>query len=151
VADSIVKTGWGGRITEMMLAQNGVNAGYTVVSVNGNNVWGTGTRTQPFKISAGGGFGFNFYEPGSKDPPSVAVAETLSRTQQHVFEQAWLDVINRSIENQRVLQNAIGNSTVATAFPNTGLSNQLKQIAHDQCPQQPGLKTPGVLCLHRWI
>jgi uncharacterized protein (DUF1501 family) len=129
VADSMVKSGWGGRVTELMLAQNGANAGYTVVSVAGNNVWGTGTRTQPFKISAGGGFGFNFYEPGGRDPLSTAITETLTRKQQHVFEQAWLDVINRSIENQRVLQNAIGNSTLATAFPNTGLGNQLRQIA----------------------
>lgn len=129
IADSMVKSGWGGRVAEMMLAQNGTNAGYTVVSVNGNNVWGTGARTQPFKISAGGGFGFNFYEPGGKDPLSVAIAETLSRKQQHVFEQAWLDVINRSIENQRVLQNAVGSSTLTTVFPNTGLGNQLKMIA----------------------
>ncbi|MGL4575752.1 MAG: DUF1501 domain-containing protein [Burkholderiaceae bacterium] len=129
VADSMVKSGWGGRVTEMMLAQNGVNAGYTVVSVSGNNVWGTGLRTQPFKISAGGGFGFNFYDPSGKDPLSVAVAETLGRKQQHVFEQAWLDVINRSIENQRVLQNAVGSSTVTTPFPNSGLANQLRMIA----------------------
>jgi uncharacterized protein (DUF1501 family) len=129
VADSMVKSGWGGRVTEMMLTQNGVNAGYTVVSVAGNNVWGTGLRTQPFKISAGGGFGFNFYDPNGKDPLSAAVAETLSRKQQHVFEQAWLDVINRSIENQRVLQNAVGSSTVATQFPNSGLANQLRMIA----------------------
>jgi uncharacterized protein (DUF1501 family) len=129
IADSMVKTGWGGRMTELMLGQNGVNAGYTVVSVDGNNTWGTGVKTQPFKISAGGGFGFNFYEPGGKDPLSVAIAETLSRQKQHVFEQAWLDVINRSIENQRVLQDAVGSSTLNTAFPGSGIGNQLRMIA----------------------
>jgi uncharacterized protein (DUF1501 family) len=129
VADSTVKTGWGGRVADMMVSQNGVNSGYTVVSVNGNNVWGTGSATAPFKVSSGGGFGFNFYDPNAKDPLSVAIAETLSRKQQHVFEQAWLDVISRSIENQRVLQNAIGSSTLTTAFPNTGLANQLRMVA----------------------
>jgi uncharacterized protein (DUF1501 family) len=129
VAASMVKTGWAGRIADMIASSNGTNAGYTTLSVAGNNVWGAGLQTTAYKVSSSGNFGFDFYDPSGKDPLSAAIKETLSRQQTQVFEQAWLDVIGRSLDNQRILAQAIASSTITTPFPNTNLGDQLGMIA----------------------
>jgi uncharacterized protein (DUF1501 family) len=83
----------------------------------------------PYKVSASGEFGFDFYKPNSAEPLSVAITETLADTHQHLFEQGFVDVMSRSIEVQRVLTSALQGTTLNTVFPNTSLGNQLKMVA----------------------
>jgi uncharacterized protein (DUF1501 family) len=122
--------GWGGRLAERLLDPATANRGYSVISVTGGNLWETGDQSlTPYKVSASGDFGFDFYKPGSVDPLSVAIAETLADTHQHLFEQGFVNVMSRSIEVQRVLTQALQGTTLTTVFPNTSLGNQLKMVA----------------------
>ncbi|GAA5175161.1 DUF1501 domain-containing protein [Niveibacterium umoris] len=129
VAAASTRTGWAGRIADLVAASNGVNAGYTSVSVAGNTLWGTGTASVPYKVSPSGNFGFDFYDPAGADPLSAAIKATLSKPRGHALEQGWLDVVGRSIDNQRVLTAALGSSTLATPFPDNGLAGELKMVA----------------------
>ncbi len=130
IVDAPPRNGWGGRMMERLLAADALNRGYGVLSVAGGIVWETGdVNLAAYKVSSSGNFGFNFYNPTGTDPLSVAISQTLGEPRSHLLDKAWLDVMSRSIENQRVLTAALGSSTLATVFPDTGLGRQLKMIA----------------------
>ena len=115
---------------ERQLSTGIANRGYGVLSVAGSNLWETGdANLAAYKVSASGNFGFDFYNAGGSDPLSVAISQTLAEQRPHLLETAWTDVVGRSIENQRVLTQALGSSTLATVFPDTGLGRQMRMIA----------------------
>ena len=130
IVDDAPRSGWGGRMMERLLAPDSVNRGYGVLSVAGGNLWENGDRSlAAYKVSASGNFGFDFYDPAGRDPVSIAITETLAERREHLLEQAWNDVVARSIDNQRVLTQALESSTLATLFPDSNLGNQLRMVA----------------------
>ncbi len=130
IVDAPPRTGWAGRMMERQLAADAVNRGYGVLSVAGNNLWETGDATlAAYKVSSSGNFGFDFYNAAGSDPLSVAISQTLAESRGHLLEKAWSDVVGRSIENQRVLTQALGNSTLTTQFPESSLGRQLRMVA----------------------
>lgn len=130
IYDSDGRTGWGGRLMERLVAEGSANRGYACLSLSGGNLWETGDRSLlAYKLSSSGNFGFDFFDPTGTDPLSVAISQTLAEQRSHLFHQAWLSTVGRSIEVQKVLSSALNSSTVATVFPNTGLGNQLRTVA----------------------
>jgi uncharacterized protein (DUF1501 family) len=130
VVDQAPSNGWGGRIMERQLASNQVNRGHGVISVAGGNLWETGDSSLlAYKVSAAGNFGFDFYNPNGSDPLTQAINQTLNETRSHVLDNAWLSVVARSLDNQRILSNALNAQTLSTTFPDTDLGRQLKMIA----------------------
>ncbi len=140
--------GWGGRLAERLIDEGTANRGYSVLSVTGGNLWETGDRTlTAYKVSASGNFGFDFYNPTSRDPLSVAITETLNTPYSHLFEQGFVDVMGRSIEVQRILTQALEGSTVNTVFPTTSLGNQMRMVARLIASRQKlGLKKQCFFC-----
>lgn len=128
LSDGTGRTGWAGRIGDLMQSLNS-NRGATCISLAGNNLWEVGTTLTSYKVSPSGNFGFDFYKPGSSEPISVSVGEMLASQRTHLFEQAWLTTIQRALENQRVMSSAITSQQFATGFPNTSLGSQLRMAA----------------------
>lgn len=122
------RTGWGGRIADLMQAQN-ANRGATCISLSGNNLWQVGTTINSQKVPPSGNFGFSFYKPGGNDPLSTSIDELLGSQRTHLLEQGWLATINRSLENQRVMANAVQSAQFNSAFPNSGIGTQLRMAA----------------------
>ncbi len=123
-------SGWGGRLTERLVADATPNRGYSVMSLSGGNLWETGDHSlTPYKVSASGQFGFDFYDPNGSDPLSVAITATLSEPRAHLMEQGYLNVMSRSIDVQRILSQALQGTAVNTVFPDTGLGSQLRMVA----------------------
>lgn len=130
VVEAPPRNGWGGRLLERAVAEGQANRGYAAISLSGGNLWEAGDRSlTPYRVSASGRFGFDFYNPNGADPLSAAVAATLAETRSHPFEQTWLNMMGRSIEVQRVLAGALASSSVSTVFPDTGLGRQLGMAA----------------------
>ena len=130
IVDAPPRSGWGGRMIERLLAADTVNRGYGLISVAGGNLWENGDQSlAAYKVSSSGRFGFDFYDASGGDPLSAALSETLAEPRSHLLEQAWTDVVGRSIDNQRVLTQALAGSNVTTAFPGTGLGTQLQMVA----------------------
>lgn len=130
VMESAGRNGWGGRLMERLVAAGAANRGYAALSVSGGNLWQIGDQTLlPYKVGSSGDFGFDFYTPGGTDALSAAIAATLAEPRGHLFQQAWLDVMARSIEVQRVLSTALTGTTLTTVFPGTGLGRQLQMAA----------------------
>lgn len=130
VADGGGRSGWGGRLLERAVAAGTSNRGYCAVSVAGGNLWEAGDRgLSPYRVSSSGEFGFDFYDPAGTDPLSVAINGVLGETRADPFEQTWLSLMGRSIDNQRVLSGALDAAALTTTFPNTGLGRQLQMAA----------------------
>ena len=130
IYDTAGRNGWGGRLMERLVAEGSANRGYACLSLAGGNLWETGDRSLlAYKLSSSGNFGFDFFDPQGTDPLSVAISQTLADQRSHLFHQAWLSTVGRSIEVQKVLTGALNTSTVKTVFPNSGLGNQLRTVA----------------------
>ncbi|NRF67918.1 DUF1501 domain-containing protein [Aquincola sp. S2] len=130
LVDAPARNGWGGRLLERLVASGTQNRGYCAVSVAGGNLWETGDRgLSPYRVSSSGDFGFDFYDPAGTDALSVAINGVLGEARSDPFEQTWLNLMGRSIENQRVLSGALDAAALTTTFPNTGLGRQLQMAA----------------------
>ncbi len=130
IADDAPRNGWGGRTLERVVPEGLGNRGYSAISVSGSNIWeGGDLGMTPYRVSSSGRFGFDFYDPAGKDPLSAAVASLLAETRSDPMEQTWLNVMGRSIDNQRILSAALSASTLKTVFPDTGLGRQLRMVA----------------------
>jgi uncharacterized protein (DUF1501 family) len=130
LVDQPARNGWGGRLLERALADGQVNRGYGAISVAGGNLWEAGDRSlSPYRVSSTGRFGLDFYNPNGSDALSAAVTAMLSEARSDPFQQTWLNVMTRSVENQRVLAAALSNRSLLTVFPDTGMGRQLRMIA----------------------
>lgn len=131
ISDGPPRTGWGGRLGDLVAASNGTNRTSTCISVTGNNLFEVGTTLTSFKVSPGNTFGFDFYKgPTSTEPLSQGITELMALNAGNLFEGAWKDVITRAIDNQKILSDALATATpFTTTFPNTGLGQQFQMIA----------------------
>lgn len=130
LVDQAPRSGWGGRMLERALDSGLPNRGYGAISVAGGNVWEGGDRgLSPYRVSSSGRFGLDFYTPGGSDPMTAAVTSLLAEPRANPYEQTWLNVMNRSIDNQRILSAALSGRTLSTVFPTSDLGNQLRMIA----------------------
>lgn len=131
ISDGAPRTGWGGRLGDLVKSANGTNTSSTLISVSGNNLFEVGTTLSSFKVSPGNLLGFDFYKGASAtDPVSRGISELLALPSANLFEGAWKDVIGRAIQNQEVLATALAAvPPFATVFPDTGLGNQMEMIA----------------------
>jgi uncharacterized protein (DUF1501 family) len=127
-ADGTGRIGWAGRIGDVLGTLN-ANRGATCISLAGNNVWEVGATSTAYKVSPSGNMGFDFYDPARGDPLSAAVTEMLAARRAHLMQQAWLGTVERALENQRVLADAVKANPFTTPFPNTGLGSQLRMVA----------------------
>lgn len=130
IYDGSGRSGWGGRAMERLVPEGSANRGYACLSVAGGNLWENGDQSLvAYKVASNGDLGFDFYDPKGGDSLSQAIAQTLAENRGHPMEQAWLQVMQRSIDVQQVLSAALGTSSVSTAFPDSGLGQQLKTVA----------------------
>jgi len=130
IADDAPRNGWGGRTLERVVPDGSNNRGYSAISVSGSNIWeGGDLGLTPYRVSSSGRFGFDFYDPAGKDPLSAAIGSLLAEVRSDPMEQTWLNVMGRSIDNQRILTAALSASTLKTSFPDSGLGRQLRMVA----------------------
>ncbi len=130
IVDQPARNGWGGRLLERALPDTLPNRGFSAISVTGGNVWELGDRgLSPYRVSSSGRFGLDFYTPGGTDPLSSAITALLAESHTDPLRQTWRNVMDRSIEVQRVLTAALASRTLVTVFPDTEIGRQLRMIA----------------------
>ena len=131
ISDGAPRSGWGGRIGDLMKTANGTNSSSTLISVSGNNLFEVGTTISSFKVSSNNQFGFDFYKgSAAADPLSKGITNLLGVPSVNLFEGAWKEVIQRAIQNQQVLASALAAvPPFVTTFPDTSIGNQMEMIA----------------------
>ena len=130
--DQPARTGWGGRVADML---NAMNAGSQVsmsMSLAGNNTFQIGSAVNQYQLSPEGSISLGWYYDGNEwnHPPSIAIRKLIARSYGNLFQQGYRDVFNRALEQDRLLSGALEAApTLTTAFPETDLARQLKMVA----------------------
>ena len=135
----IVRTGWGGRLADKLVATNTGQQIPTMVSVSGTQLFNSGHSTVPFVIPGTGGV--NLSGQGT-DAVSMArynalraLLNTGGGNQLFAGAAAVLDESLTAAEAANPFLTAALPANITTAFTvngallNTGLANQLKQVA----------------------
>ena len=126
------KTGWGGRMGDMLLAANGQSV-FTCTSVTGNAVYLTGDSAVQYQLTSNGAVAINGI---SRTLNGSATAQAALRTlitanSAHLFGNEYGRVTRRSIDAEAQVSAALaGLPTLATPFDTANsLANQLRMVA----------------------
>src|SRR5256714_4578919 len=131
VPDVISKTGWGGRMADVLQS---LNAGSNIslnISIAGTNTFEVGNTVLPYSISPNGSVGLTGFDGSANANVRLqAFKDLLALPHNNLFEQAYSDTVSRSIAANELLTTALsGTPAFQTVFPATGLGQQLNMIA----------------------
>ncbi len=125
-----IQNGWGGRLADRMIPLNNGSGFPMVTSIAGSTVFGVGLSTRPLAIGTGAlnqvlvlnGFTTSAADVARKN--AFDVLRTIDR--QATMIQSASDITQQALDIKNAL---VTDPTLTTVFPNSGLGNQLKQVA----------------------
>lgn len=142
VPDQPSRTGWGGRVADLVSSLNGSNSVSMNLSVSGTNTFEVGSHITGYSVSTGGAVALNLpnntlglaEQQAVKDLIALDTGSTFSG---NLYEKSFALSVNQGILNAGIINGAISNTSPnaptnfvwKTPFPNTSLGSQLKMIA----------------------
>lgn len=131
VPDVISKTGWGGRMADMLQSLNAGSKISLNISIAGTNTFEVGNTVLPYIISPNGSVGLAGFDGSANANVRLqAFKDLLALPHNNLFEQAYADTVSRSIAANELLASALANPPVfQTPFPASNLGQQLSMIA----------------------
>jgi uncharacterized protein (DUF1501 family) len=130
--DQPARSGWGGRVADLLHSLNESAKVSMSISVGGTNTFQVGGVVTQYQVAPEGPTGLASYVPAGQgtDPASEAVRGMLGGSYGNLFERAYRGIFQRALDNQELLAGALaGAPELATAFPATELGAQLQMIA----------------------
>lgn len=135
IADEPSISGWGGRIADLLHASiNGANDLSMNISMAGNNTLQVGELINQYHLTNQGSVSLNDVTYGDGNERLAALQTLLNQPQSNLFQQAYADIFNRSIDLDQVISAGLAGAVeLNTVFPqqqgyNT-LSSQLEMVA----------------------
>ena len=127
----ISKTGWGGRMADMLQSLNAGSKISLSLSIAGTNTFEVGNTVLPYVISPNGSIGLSGFDGSANANVRLqAFKDLLALPHNNLFEQAYSDTVSRSIAANDLLTSALtGIPAFQTVFPATNLGAQLNMIA----------------------
>lgn len=127
-------TGWAGRTADRTKSLNGATSFPMIVSVAGASVFTNGVQTYPIALTPNQAFGLQGFDQKSTNAIVAArynaVQQLLTTDRDTSLIDSASNLTSQAIGNSEVLSAAFKSAaTLQTVFPNTGLGNQMKQIA----------------------
>ena len=127
-------TGWAGRMADaIVLSGTCSNPAFPpILSVAGQTIFCTGSKTQPFAMIPGAPPGLNDFNPGLPQGPARAAAlqQILTLDSGIALVQPASNITQNTIAQSKYLAGALKNvHSFTTAFPATPIGSQLKQVA----------------------
>jgi uncharacterized protein (DUF1501 family) len=131
VPDVISKTGWGGRMADVLQSLNAGSKISLNISIAGTNTFEVGNTVLPYSISPTGSVGLAGFDGSANANVRLqAFKDLLALPHNNLFEQAYADTVSRSIAANDLLTSALtGIPTLQTVFPTSNLGSQLNMIA----------------------
>ena len=122
-------TGWGGRTADQTNTLNGGSFFPMEISVAGTTLFTNGVTQRPLVPGSGGSALAGFSDSTANKARYQALRNLLNQDNSHALIGANNAVLRAGIDNINTLNQALNGVTLTTAFPGTGLGNQLRQIA----------------------
>ena len=131
VPDVISKTGWGGRMADVLQSLNANSKISLSISIAGTNIFEVGNTVLPYTVSPNGSIGLAGFDGSANANVRLqAFKDLLALPHNNLFEQAYSDTVSRSIAANELLTSALaGIPAFQTAFPTSNLGAQLNMIA----------------------
>lgn len=137
--DDAGANGWGGRVADLLQSSNSGPVPMSI-SLGGNNPFQRGAVVQPYAMGTQGVERLNYSDDGPEawflegdNAAGAAAWDALIEpgTPTHLLERAYAGSVRRSIDNYRILADALGEPpTWATPFPSdNALAAQLQMVA----------------------
>ncbi|HBL26417.1 MAG TPA: hypothetical protein DD490_06245, partial [Acidobacteria bacterium] len=130
--DQPVRTGWGGRVADLLHTLNGTSEVSMSMSLAGNNTYQVGQAITQYQLSPDGAIGLGWYYDGNEwnHPPSIAVRQLMAQSYGNLFQTGYRNTFQRALDQDRLLSAALnGAPALTTVFPDTDLGRQLRMIA----------------------
>ncbi|MBL8186681.1 MAG: DUF1501 domain-containing protein [Acidobacteria bacterium] len=130
-SDQIPKTGWGGRLADIVNAQN-PNAQVSMsISLAGSNLFEVGSQVFPYMISPEGVISLWYYNETWGNPETVVTKTMLDAQYANLFEKTYSETFKRAIENEKKISGILQSApALTTVFPaDNDLASQLKMVA----------------------
>lgn len=141
-------TGWGGRIADKLAGLNYPSQFPVAIGVSGNSLQLVGQTTQPTTVQ-GDSFGLDGSDDGAVSVArDKALQEILAMSSGAVLVQAASQVLTDALKVAKLVDDASASATpLSTAFPDSGLGQQLLQVARIiQIRAQLGMKRQIFFC-----
>lgn len=126
VPDQPPRTGWGGRMADLLISLNGTAQISMSISLAGTNTFQVGNQVFQYQTSPYGVVNLNGYSGSTM----TTIDGLLSQPHLNLFENEFAKITRRSLDNNALLSTALAGVTLNTFFPaNNYLADQLKMIA----------------------
>jgi len=123
-----LNSGWGARMLERLAVEDQFAAN---ISLDGTNLWQTGTNTSAFALNKSGISTINAF--GGYQPRTEHVTNIMNRllgNASHVLGREYANGLNSAITNTQTMNSALEQApALTTTFSDTSLSEQLAAVA----------------------
>jgi len=131
VPDQVSRTGWGGRMADLLHSLNGNSQVSLSISIAGTNTFEVGNTVLPYSISSDGSIGLAGFDGSANANVRLqAFRDLLALPHNNLLEKAYSDTVSRAITENDLLTTALaGIPPLQTVFPATALAQQLNMVA----------------------
>jgi uncharacterized protein (DUF1501 family) len=131
VPDHPGRTGWGGRMADVLHSLNGNSQISLSISIAGTNTFEVGNVVLPYSVSSDGSIGLAGFDGSANANIRLqAFRDLLALPHNNLFEKAYSDTVTRAITANDLLTSALaGLPPLQTVFPATALAQQLNMVA----------------------
>ncbi|HEX4945423.1 MAG TPA: DUF1501 domain-containing protein [Blastocatellia bacterium] len=124
------RTGWGGRLADVINAINKNSQIAMSISLAGSNLWQVGQKVLPQMIAAEGPIKLWYYNEAWDYPGTRLTKAILQQSSSNRFEQAYRETFKHALANEQRLSAALERAPqIKTQFPDNKLAKQLAMIA----------------------
>ena len=152
VPDEPSRTGWGGRMADLLHSLNGNSQISLSISIAGTNTFEVGNQVLPYNVSSDGSIGLSGFDGSANANIRLqAFRDLLALPHNNLFEKAYSDTVTRAIAANDLLTSALaGLPPLQTVFPSdlAGQTIEYGGQAHRR-PNQSRHAPPDLLLLGR--
>jgi uncharacterized protein (DUF1501 family) len=133
IPNNLSKTGWGGRVADLLKDMNSNDKMSISLSLNGTNIFQQGNETNPYTLNTENGAEVMWaYNRGNSfDYRSRAIDSLMNYNYSDAFEQTYMAEIRKSQEGGEVFRDAYNRREYfSTNFDTDELSARLKMVAN---------------------
>ncbi len=132
IPDTRAGHGWAGRIADLLIESNDPSPVSMNISIAGNNLLMLGQSVVPYTVNSSGALALQGYKDGSpfSSIRTQAVDSLLAEEYNNVLDSTFATKTKRALEAFDAYSSATAVPLPSgVTFPNTGLGNQLRQVA----------------------